>query len=263
VTDYLASLPEAQVAGWYRRLADRVAREKIDGKDPLAAIFLRHWLDNRDPKSTFEFHAPDYLQQSKYVTSVLQFHREVLLTQQQARFTGGKRKWAGVLPRIQGLSGFTRWDLSKPLEMQYESLVEIGSGLIEIARIQQAGTNQERDLFGSLRGFQLRSKVKVSGVRLPKPSTMIRITFISWQCQVLDRYDFDYSEHLTFPNPDYGSRDKEAVRPQDKLLTVYHKNAERLEKAGLAAPYDIKSKEWSVTDSRITKPGEVDPNRRL
>src|SRR5262245_37728835 len=115
MADYLASLPESRVAAWYRRLADRIGRERVDGQEPLAAIFLRHWLDNRDPNSTFEFQAPGYLQNSAYVISVLEFHRAVFLTEQKARFTGNRYSWAGVLPRIQGLRGFTYWDLRGPL----------------------------------------------------------------------------------------------------------------------------------------------------
>jgi hypothetical protein len=47
--DYLAALPVQQVAAWYRRLADHVGKERIDGQEPLASRFLRHWLDNRNP----------------------------------------------------------------------------------------------------------------------------------------------------------------------------------------------------------------------
>ncbi|HEY6403840.1 MAG TPA: hypothetical protein VI479_20630, partial [Blastocatellia bacterium] len=211
--------------------------------------------------STFAFDAPGYLQQNKYVTPALEFHRAVFLTEQQARLTGGKYKWAGVLPRIQGRPGFTYWDLKKWLDMEYESLIEIGSGMMDILRIQRSGAPWEKDLFGSLRGFQLRSNVRVEGTRLP--GGKIRIIFSCWLCQAIDRYDFDYKEYLTLPNPDYGQTYAEAIRPQDQTLTVYHKNAERLERAGLAAPFNIRSKEWTVMESKIIRLGEVDPGRRL
>lgn len=259
--DYLAGLPEQQVAAWYRRLADRMGQQRIGRQEPLAAIFLRHWLDNRDPNSTFRLQAPHHLRQSSFVFSVLQYHRGVFLTQQQARFSGGRRAWAGVLPRLQGHSGFTRWDLSQPIEMHYESLVEVGSGLVEILRIQRSGTPQERDLLTSLRGFQLRSRVIVNGSHLP--NSRIRIRFDSWMCRVRDRYDFDYSEHFTVPNPDYRSTRPDAVRPQDQTITVYHRNAQRLERAAFAAPFNIETQEWRVVDARITGPSEVDPTRRL
>jgi hypothetical protein len=87
--DYLAKLPEKQVAGWYRRLADRIALEKVGGQEPLAATLLRAYVDNRDPAYKY---------------------REVFLTKKRARFTGGSEKWAGVLPRLQGWPGFQKWD---------------------------------------------------------------------------------------------------------------------------------------------------------
>jgi hypothetical protein len=261
MTDYLAGLPEPRVAAWYGRLAGKIAQTRVADQEPLAALFLRHYLANRDPASTFQFQAPVYLRQSPFVTSVLPYHRAVFLTEQRARMPGGREAWAGVLPRIQGLTGFSRWDLAASLEIHYESLVEVGSGLLEISRIQRSGTAEERDLLTSLRGFQLRSRVMVSGSRLP--NAHVRITFVSWQCRISDRYDFDYTEHFTVPNPDFRSSLPDAVRPQDETLTVYHTNARRLERAGLAAPYDVLSDEWRVQDIGVAGPGEVDPARRL
>lgn len=261
MTDHLAPLPETQVAAWYRRLADRIGREQIAGRDPLAAQFLRHWLNNRDRTSTFQFQPPRYLQNSSYVTATLRYHRAVFLTEQRARVGSGRLVWAGVLPRIQGASGFTRWDISRPLDMHYESLVEVGSNAIDIARIQQFGTPEDRDLLTALRGFQLRSRVTVTARR--GSSSRVTIQFSPWRAQVLDRYDWDYSEHFTVPNPDFGSARPNAVRPSDQTLTVYHRNAQRLEQANLAAPYNIVSHEWSISDPNLIAPGEVDASRRL
>jgi len=163
MSDYLAPLAEPQVAAWYRRLADRIGREKIDGQEPMASIFLRHWLDNRDPASTFRFQAPGYLRQRSYVATAAAYHRGVFLTEERARFTGRPPSWAGILPRLQGRPGFTRWDPTQSLEMQYQSLVEVGTGVLDILRIQRSGTPAERDLLTALRGFQLRSRVTVRG----------------------------------------------------------------------------------------------------
>ena len=58
MTDYLAGLPEPRVAAWYRRLAGKIAQTRVADQEPLAALFLRHYLDNRDPASTFQFQAP-------------------------------------------------------------------------------------------------------------------------------------------------------------------------------------------------------------
>ena len=261
VTDHLAPLPETRVAAWYRRLADRIGREQIAGHDPLAAQFLRYWLDNRDPTSTFRFQPPRYLQNSSYVTTTLRYHRAVFLTEQQARVGGGRLIWAGVLPRIQGAAGFTRWDISRPLDMHYESLVEVGSNAMDIARIQRFGTPEDRDLLTALRGFQLRSRVTVTA--RPGASGRVTIQFSPWRAQVIDRYDWDYSEYFTVPNPDYRSVRPDAVRPNDQALTVYHRNAQRLERANLAAPYNIVSQEWSISNPDLIASGEVDTSRRL
>jgi hypothetical protein len=259
--DYLAALSVQQVAAWYRRLADQTSKKRIDGQEPLAAIFLRRWLDNRNPNSVFQFQAPSYLRSSSFVTSVRQYHRAVFLTEQRARFTSGRQAWAGVVPRLQGTPGFTPWDVRSNLQMDYESLVEIGSNAVEIARIQYHGTPAERDLLASLRGFQLRSRVSVSGARLA--NSQVRITFVSWFCRVTDRYDFDYHERFTVENPDHNRTSADAVRPQDRFIRVYHTNARRVEQAGLAAPYNLTSDEWRVSDAAVLRPADVDHGRRL
>src|SRR6266571_7153952 len=122
IPDYLAPLSEQRVAAWYRRLAQRVGQERIDGEPPLAPFFLNHYLDNRNPDDVLSYEAPNYLR--SFLRPTLQYHRGVFLTEQRARTHGG-RVWAGVLPRIQGLRGFTPWDLSGTTNMEYESLVEV------------------------------------------------------------------------------------------------------------------------------------------
>ncbi len=258
--DHLAGLSDRQVADWYGRLARRTYREKIGGRAPLAALFLHHYLENRDPNSTHRFTSPHYLRQSQQVLDGLKFHRRVFLTEEKARFTGKPTAWAGILPRLKGSPGFTKWDLSAPLELNYESLVEVGSNAADIARIQLRGEDAERDLFTSLRGFQLVSHVTLKGEPLPSPK-FIKIEFTAWECFVKDRYDFDGVEHLTLPNPDYQSGTADAVRPEDKEIKVFHKNAQRMEKAGLAAPFNVESEKWNVRDQRINGPVEIDPAR--
>lgn len=252
MSDVLRNLPVNQVAAWYRRLADHTGRRRIGEEEPLSAKFLRHWLDNRDSTSTFRLDAPNYLRQSSFVFEVLQYHRCVFLTEERARITGRHSIWAGVLPRLRGTGGFTRWTIDKSLEMNYESLVEISLW------IQFHGTDGEKDLLAALRGFQLRSRVVVVGIPVPRSSRKL-ITFILWVCRVRDRYDFDYNEHFTVPNPDFGSTQPNAVQPGDQSIKVYHRNAQRLEQANLAAPYDIEMNEWAVDDIRIIRNAQVGP----
>lgn len=259
MTDYLASLSAELVAAWYRRLADRIAAEKIGGREPLASQLLRHWLDNRDSKSVFSFDPPDYLRNSPYVTERLAYHRRVFLSQEKAQFSGGRQALAGVLPRLERAAGFPAWNLEEPLVLTYESLVEVGNGIMDLIRIQSKGTPEERDLLTSLRGFQLRSEVTLKGTRRAEQGDIL-ITFVRWECRVKDRYDWDGVEHLTVVNPDYGSSAEGAVRPQDQKLTVYHSNAKRVEGAMLAAPYDVESTPWEIMDSRLKEQASVKPS---
>lgn len=92
---------------------------------------------------------------------------------------------------------------------------------------------------------------------------MISVQFQKWEGRALDRYDFKYDEHLTLPNPDHQSKDKDAIRPDLKSFRVYHINAKRMVDKGLAAPYDLEIGPWKVVDSRVTAPGDIDPAKRL
>ncbi len=257
--DHLAALPVERVAGWYRRLADRIGRERVGGEEPLASVFLRQYLDNREPGSIFRFPAPAHLRDSEHVQRTLAFHRAVFLTEEKARLTGGTERWAGVVPRLQG-RGYERWDCAGYLKMHYESLVEIGGTRLDILRLQAMGTPEERDLFTALRGFQLRSDVRLTGEGRAPNSYAIRIS--SWDVRAKDTYDFNFDEHLTVPNPDYQRSGPDAVRPEDADLRVYHRNAQRLEEAGLAAPFRVESEPWPA--GRDLRAGAyVDPTRAL
>ena len=103
--------------------------------------------------------------------------REVFLTNEKARFSGGSEKWAGILPRIQGVLGFRKWDMRGILPLEYESLCDVAPNLLAIGKIQRLGDSADRDIFGSLRGFQLKSTVTVS-VDSP-PGTPVTIMFKS------------------------------------------------------------------------------------
>lgn len=248
-TDYLKALPEKQVAEWYSRLGQAMAKRTIGGVPGLAATFLLHWLDNRNDKSTFYFNAPQHLRESNYVTPVLEMHRDIFLSQQPTA-TGAI---GGALPRLR--SG--QWKPGNPLALSYHSLVSVGESLIDLVRIQQRGSEAERDLLTSLRGFQLHSDVQLSGAAAAPPATEVEVKIVQWSAFVTDRYDWNYSEHFTVPNPDFGSAASDAVRPKDESLTVYHRNAERLEKAQLAAPYDIKSNPWPITGALLASASAV------
>jgi hypothetical protein len=90
--DVLAHFPSAQVARWYGRLAAQVEA----GGAVLSPKLLRHWLNNRDPNSTFKIEAHPNLQNSSAVLETLRYHRRVYLTEEKAKLTGGATKWAGL-----------------------------------------------------------------------------------------------------------------------------------------------------------------------
>lgn len=90
-----------------------------------------------------------------------------------------------------------------------------------------------------------------------------RSTHAGGRSSASDTYDWDYSEHLTVPNPDYGSAANSAVTPKSDRVVVFHRNAKRFEDAGLAAPYRFRTKPWSITQAALLAPAELDPARPL
>lgn len=260
MADYLKPLAIADVAAWYYRLADSIAKNKVENSEPLASVFLRHWLDNRQKDSLYSFNPPAYLQQHPKVKEVLQYHRDVFLTKQKGR-TNKTEKWMGILPRLQGDTGYTRWQGNGILTMSYESLCDIAPNVMAIIKIQSSGSAADRDLMTALRGFQLESNVTLTGK--PSANNKIQINFTTWKCVVRDTYDWNYNEYFTVPNPDFGSKAENAVRPGDQSLKVFHSNAKRLEDAGLAAPYKIESSAWSVSDAALMAAETIDPNRKF
>ncbi len=235
-----------KVADWYWRLA--VATEArgslgLGGYTPLAAQFLKQYLSPNESKGVKIFPAPSYLANYIKVKDVLAYHRSVFLSQEKAR-VGSTEVIAGVLPRLE--SG--EWSGQGQLSMNYESLVEVGANIIDVYRIQRNGTPQEQDLFTSLRGFQLRSDVILTGVRT---GNQIKINIHSWMAKALDVYDFNYDEYLTIFNPDYQSTNDDAIRPDLAQIRVQHSNAKRMEDSGLAAPFSLQVGPWSVTDTEL------------
>jgi hypothetical protein len=258
MADPLAQLTEDELAAWYLRLADAAEKGlKNKGiKDPLSGKFLRTWVTNRQLDKVYEFEAPEHLRSLPAITEVQRYHREVFLTAKKARFTGGKEKWVGVLPRIQGLPGFPTWDMEDPIYLEYESLCDLAPNTFSVIQIQRYGDPRERDILTSLRGFQLKSKVCLRA-KVVNGSKNAALYFLAWAASGTDRYDWNYGEHFTPPNPDYGSNEPYAVSPEEKEFTVQHKHAKRLESAGKAAPFKVVIKPWVVANSPITGPAQI------
>lgn len=256
MSDVLANLPPDQVAGFYSRLADQVDMNKGALQTSLAADLMRQWLNNRVRNSLYTFTAPAHLANHSDVKAVLKYHRAVYLTEEKAKFTGGSTKWAGLIPRIQGKAPHQKWNMIGTMNLEYQSLVELP------LRYQLTGTDADRDILYALHGFQLKTTVTVTAA--PNPITKkVKITFTSFKASVIDTYDWDYTEHLKVPNPDFGSKEPGAIAPDQQTVRVYHSNAKRLEDAGLAAPYRLESTPWQVVDPAITGVAEIDPGRSL
>ncbi len=242
MADVLAGLSVQEVAAFYARLANLIDKNKGTVAKPIAPLLLREWLKNRDPKAVLALEMPSHLKNHTLVIEVLKYHRRVFLTEEKTK----AGTWGGVIPRWKD----GRWRGVGELAMQYESLVEFP------LRYQITGDDADKDLLYALHGFQLRSNVGV--VALPSTGQN-NINFNFFEARVVDRYDWDYTEHLTVPNPDYQNPSNvvNPVSPSSDKVVVYHSNAQRIEKAGLAAPYDILSKPWTITNLAISGPASV------
>lgn len=249
--DQLANLSPKELAAWYGRLADRTAERKWGGTEQLASKCLRLWLENRTPYTTITIDAPPDLRNSPYVAQALKFHRDVYLTLEKARI-GTTKKWAGIVPRLQG-KGFPKATRLRGINMEYESLVDIPITSKLFALME------DKDLLYALHGLQLKTEVTVSCMKIAGAS-LFQVVFVNFQAQMKNRYEWNPTQQIRVTNPDYKSRSKGALAPQSKLITVNNKHAQRLEEAGLAAPYYLVSDIWYV-DSSLCTPAQIDPNR--
>jgi hypothetical protein len=257
--DVLSKHSVQEVHAWYGRLARLIGQKTVNGHPPLASLFLSHYIKSGNSAKSFQdrelvFAAPPHLREDSRVVETLKYHRKVYLTEEKARIDGSQ-KWAGALLRWKNPKSYN-WDRKSPLGMEYHCLVEMPIWL------QLTGTDAEKDLLYALRGFQLQSKVRVEIKPRPK-SDLLDVTFSSFVAWVFDTYDFDFGEFITVPNPDYRSNRPDAVAPESSKVRVYHKNAKRMEKAGLAAPYPLRSEAWTVTDPTIAGPGTVDSRKQI
>lgn len=251
--DILSTLPVQQVWQWYGRLAQSIGRRPVaGGGTPLASLFMNRYLHPRSNSSgmqvLFTFTAPSYLKNHSIVLDALAYHRRVYLTQERARI-GSSTRLAGIRPRWQN-PGRYGWTRGTALSMYYEALVEVP------LRWQITGNVEEKDILYALgRGFQLHTEVTVN---VTHTGGHLDVSFTRFTAKIVDIYDFNYSEHITVPNPDYNSTSSNAVCPRRDRIVVYHTNARRMEQAGLAAPYSLESTPWNLMSvPSLSGPGRV------
>lgn len=251
--DVLGSLPVRQVWLWYGRLAQAISRRSVaGGGTPLAALFMNRYLrpqaNSSGTQVTFNFTAPAYLKDHSIVVDALAYHRRVYLTQERARI-GSSTRWAGIKPRWQD-PGRYGWTRETALSMHYEALVEVP------LHWQITGNAEEKDILYALgMGFQLRTEVTVN---VTNSGAHLDVTFSRFTAKVVDVYDFNYSEHITVPNPDHNSSSPNAVCPERDRMVIYHTNARRMEQAGLAAPFSLESAAWELMSvTSLSRSGRV------
>jgi len=255
--DVLADCASPALAQWYRRLA---AFSEAHG-GVLAPLLLRLWLDNRDPRAKKVIPAHSNLTGSTVVRDAIAYHRSVYLTERKERLGGGVEKWAGVVPRLQG-KGYPKWDGSGELAMSYQALAAF-SDLDSASFAFNAMSLAEADVFTSFHNFQLRTDAVVALQQSAGGAGKTMVIFKKFQARAIDRYDWDPAKHLTMPNHDYRVQAPWAIRPDLQRIVVFHANAKRLERDGLAAPYDLETAPWDVTDRAVIAPAVIDPVRRL
>jgi hypothetical protein len=266
--DILAKYPVKDVHAWYGRLAQGQLKNATSANlpKPMAGLFLLHYIgkNGNKPGDSLKLQAPEHLKKDPSVTSVLAFHRKVFLTEEKGNFGETKdffakpiQRWVGLIPRLKD----KRWDGKSAIKLEYTSLSDIAPDTMAIVSLQRRQNPNELDIFTSLRGWQLKSDVQVSGA-LGK-NGLTEVGFSSWTASGTDLYDFNKDEYLTLPNPDFTSKEKYAIAPDRKEIRVYHKNAMRMEVEGVAKPFAVELLPWTVADPALLANAVIDPNKKL
>jgi hypothetical protein len=140
--------------------------------------------------------------------------------------------------------------------MHLEGNVEASLSIQAKAVMGMKVDNRELDALYALHGFSLTCDVVISAVPI-QPTGTYQVKFTRWNCFTTDFYHWNPQKHIAVPNPDYGSKEKGAVAPEDKEITIYHSNAIRVEQAGLAASYQNRSEPWVEVDPDVVGPTMV------
>lgn len=241
-----------RVAAWYGRLADAAEREGLSAglEPPLSPITLRHWLASRRGQSNaLVVPAARHLQQNEKIKAQLIRHRKIFLgIEETPSGSVGGAVARFRRPTDYGISGFPC-----EVELKVNTLVEVMSPF----QLLMGGDAGAKDIFTAFGGFQLHSRAKVV-LEVDGNIAGGKVTFLTYRAQIREEddpatknvreygYDWNYDEYLTFPNPDYQSKSPDAVAPLKQRIRVYHTNAQRLETANLACPYDYESEWWDV-----------------
>src|ERR1043165_1574431 len=236
--DYLASLSAQEVANFYRRLASFI-KTKV-GTDSLASILLLHWLDGKGANKGFP---AKYVRNFSEVQSYLVDTARPIFLSKKVTPAGSL---GGVVPRIKGTIKSN--PAAGPYPMHLEGNVETPLSVQAKLFMGMDVDKQELDALYGLHGFTMICDVVASATPTQRKGRYA-IKFQKWTCKVSDQYHWNPKKHIEVPNPDYGSAAAGAVQPKDQWITVYHSNAIRVEKAGLAQPFHDESEPWDETSN--------------
>lgn len=248
--DILSAYSPLEVSNWYRRLAQDIKKQFSSS---LSADLLLHWLNGKGGKKIV---SSSHIKDVHYVKTYLRNEvRPVFLTEKKAKIKPSPI-WGGVKPRIKKFHPYKKNE-NRSFQIMYEGPpVEIPLA-IQAKALMGTKVDEELDLLYALHTFALITNVFVKTEPVEFGSRKYNVTFLEWKTKMRDTYDWDPTKHIKVPNPDYGSKEKFAISPKDEMITVFHRNARRVEMAGLAAPFQVESDEWGVTDSSISGPAVV------
>jgi hypothetical protein len=246
MADLLAALSPPELAAFYRRLAASI-QARFSG-DSLAAVLLLHWLDG---KGADKVYPARYVSGLAAVRSYLKETARPIYLSQRRTPSG---TLGGIVPRIQGTIRAT--PPGGPYTMHLEGNVETSVGVQAKAAIGLSVEPRELDALYALHGFLLVTDVVASAKK--GAGGFYDVRFERWTCKASDEYHWNPDKHITVPNPDFGSTAPTAVAPKDREVVVYHSNAIRLEKAGLAQAFHDESEPWEEkADLGVVGPASV------
>jgi hypothetical protein len=282
--DVLAAYPPDVVAGWYKRLALATqgwfAKSRPGGGQSLSSAFLLYWQDSsrasqqggvvvwdRTTPKVFDVSAVDHNEtlRERLVKEV----RPVLLTERQLGHDANKGYGGAVRKLQQG------WD-GTALELKYKAGSIEGATNADKAKFVW-GMEREvapetldwgsMDVYASLHTFAIESTVVIRATPVPGDEKRFTIRFDSWTWKAVDYYDWDDpnpNKWNDMPNPDFEKvPGPSVVAPDEKYFTVWHRNARRVEAAGLAAPFPVESTVHTETAPELLKSAVVRIDKNL
>jgi hypothetical protein len=246
MTDLLARLNERDVAAFYRRFAQSI--QLAFGNDSLAAALLLHWLDGGGRPKLIP---GQDLRNLPEIRSYLRGTARAVLLSVKPLPTGAVD---GIVPRLRGTIK------AQPPGGPYPIRIE-GNVDTPLSSRAKAGKSMRVDPaeLGALYAFDgwtVISDVVMSATPASSPQEY-DVKFERWTCKVSAGYVWAADKDMTVPNPDHGLSGKNALAPGDTEITLYNKNAIRVENAGMANPFVYETDAWDETDVAVMGPAQV------